>query len=89
MKITFYGWLATYDGANTCKLKLVEYIIGAMHTQYTDDLNLPHYQCDQVCQWLAVGGFLCITVSSTNKTDHHDITEILLKVVLNIIHQST
>ena len=24
-------------------------------------------------------------VSSTNKTDHHDITEILLKVVLNTI----
>jgi hypothetical protein len=27
-------------------------------------------------------------VSSTNKTDHHDITEILLKVVLNIINQT-
>ena len=28
-------------------------------------------------------------VSSTNKTDRHDITEILLKVVLNTIHQPT
>jgi len=37
------------------KLKPVEYIIGAMYTQYTDDLNLPHYQCDKVCQWLVVG----------------------------------
>jgi hypothetical protein len=27
-------------------------------------------------------------VSSTNKTDHHDITEILLKVVLSIIKQT-
>jgi hypothetical protein len=27
-------------------------------------------------------------VSSTNKTDHHDITEILLKVAFNIIHQT-
>ena len=27
-------------------------------------------------------------VSSTNKTDHHDITEILLKVVLNTIKQT-
>jgi hypothetical protein len=27
-----------------------------------------------------VSGFLCTPVSSTNKTDHHDITEILLKV---------
>jgi hypothetical protein len=33
-----------------------------------------------------VGGFLWVSpVSSTNKTDHHDITEILLKVALNTI----
>ena len=31
--------------------------------------------CDKVCQWF----------SSTNKIDRHDITEILLKVALNII----
>jgi len=31
----------------------------------------------------------CITDSSTNKTDRHDITEILLKVALNIINQQT
>ena len=30
------------------------------------------------CQW-----FSCTLVSSTNKTDHHDITKILLKVALN------
>jgi hypothetical protein len=29
--------------------------------------------------------FCCTPVSSTNKTDCHDITEILLKVVLNTI----
>jgi hypothetical protein len=28
----------------------------------------------------------CTLVSSTNKTDHHDITEILLKVALNVIN---
>ena len=44
--------------------------------------------CDKVCQWLAAGwpwfssGTL---VSSTNKTDCHNITEILLKVALNTI----
>jgi hypothetical protein len=27
--------------------------------------------------------------SSTNKTDHHDITEILLKVVLNTVKQTS
>jgi len=32
--------------------------------------------------------FLCSPVSSTNKTDRHDITEILLKVVLNTIKQT-
>jgi hypothetical protein len=32
-----------------------------------------------------VGGYR--RVSSTNKTDHHDITEILLKVALNTINQ--
>ena len=42
---------------------------------------------DKVCQWLATGQwfFRGTRVSSTNKTDHHDITEILLKVVLNTI----
>ena len=36
--------------------------------------------CDKVCQWLAAGqGFSPGTPvsSSTNKTDHHDIPEIL------------
>jgi hypothetical protein len=37
--------------------------------------------CDKVCQGLAAGQ--CIPVSSTNKTDRHDITDILLKVTLN------
>ena len=42
---------------------------------------------DKVCQWLATGLWLSLSppVSSINKTDHHDVTEILLKVVLNTI----
>jgi hypothetical protein len=35
--------------------------------------------CDKVCQWLGRA------FSSTNKTDRHDKTEILLKVALNTI----
>jgi len=35
-------------------------------------------------RWFSVS----IPVSSTNKTDHNDITEILLKVALNIIKQT-
>jgi hypothetical protein len=41
--------------------------------------------CDKVCQWLCLWFFWGTPVSSTNKTDRHYITEILLKVMLNII----
>ena len=43
--------------------------------------------CDKVCQWLAVGRWFSPgpPVCSTNKTNCHDITEILLKVALNTI----
>jgi hypothetical protein len=43
--------------------------------------------CNKVCQWLATGRWFSpdIPVSSTNKTDHHDITEMLFKVALNAI----
>ena len=37
--------------------------------------------CDNVCQWFS----LDTPVSTTNKTNHHDTTEILLKVTLNTI----
>ena len=42
---------------------------------------------DKVCQWLAAGQWFSLgpPVSSINNTDHHNITEILLKVVLNTI----
>jgi len=47
--------------------------------------SIQHYMI--VCQWLATGLWFSpgTPVSSTNKTDRHDITEILLKVALNII----
>ena len=46
--------------------------------------------CDKVCHWLVTGRWFSpgATVSSTNKTDRHDITEILLKVALNTIKQT-
>jgi hypothetical protein len=39
--------------------------------------------CDKVCQWLATGRWFSPgpPVSSTNKTDRHDITEILLNTI--------
>ena len=44
--------------------------------------------CDKVCQGLPTGKcfFPYTLVSSTNKTDRHNITEILLKVELNTIN---
>jgi hypothetical protein len=44
--------------------------------------------CDKVCQWLATVWWFSLgnSVSCTIKTDHHDITEILLKVALNTIN---
>jgi hypothetical protein len=43
--------------------------------------------CDKVCQWLEASRWFYpgTPVSSTNKTDRHYITEILLKVALNTI----
>ena len=46
--------------------------------------------CDKLCQWLPTGRWFSpgAPVSSTNKTDRHDITEILLKVALITIKQA-
>ena len=47
--------------------------------------------CDKVCRWFAAGRWFSLgtPVSSTNKTDRNDITEILLQVVLRIRMTST
>ena len=44
--------------------------------------------CEKICQWLAADCWFSpsTSVSSTNKTDHHNISEILLKVALNTIN---
>ena len=43
--------------------------------------------CDNFCQWLVTARWFSpgTPVSSTNKTDRHNITEILLKVALDTI----
>jgi hypothetical protein len=45
----------------------------------------------KICQWLVTGHWFSAghPVSYTNKTDRHDITEILLKVTLNTIKHLT
>ena len=42
--------------------------------------------CDKVCQWIATGFLWVLRFSFTNKSDRHDITEILVKVALNTIN---
>ena len=47
--------------------------------------------CDKVCQWLVADQWFSLgtqVVSSTNKTDCYDMTEILLKMALNTIEQT-
>jgi hypothetical protein len=48
--------------------------------------NLDTALCDQVCRWLVAGQCISLgtPVSSTNKTDHHNITEILLKSLMHL-----
>jgi hypothetical protein len=55
------------------------------HCQHDEVYSIQHYVI--VCLWLATGRcfYLGTSISSTNKTDRHDITEILLKVALNTI----
>ena len=47
--------------------------------------------CDIICQWLMTGRWFSpgAPISSTNKTDCHYLTEILLKVALNTINHQT
>jgi hypothetical protein len=51
--------------------------------------SIQHY-VKKVCQLLAAGQWFspCTPVSSVNKTDRHEIAEILLKVALNTIKQT-
>jgi hypothetical protein len=58
---------------NPQRLKLIQF--ESLSYQGVLDTTL----CDKVCQWLVTGQLFspCILVSSTNKTDCHDITEIL------------
>jgi hypothetical protein len=57
------------------------YAINAYHHWCCEFKSRSGRLCDEVCHWVSPGP----PVSSTNKTDCHDITEILLKVVLNTI----
>ena len=62
---------------------LTEFLLSWHYRRGVFDTKL----CDEVCQWLATGWWFSTgtPVSSTNTTDRHDITEILVKVALSTI----
>ena len=94
-----YAWLCHFQmGGRRRSDRIVVGSITYLCTHYLSPLTLwvrtPHRRgvlyttlCDAICQLLAAGRWFSpgIPVSSTNKTDRHDLTEILLKVVLNNI----
>ena len=80
-----YGsWIYNYP-CNQC-LSPYTNVVG-LNPAHGEVYVMQHYAIYIVCQWLAAGGWLSpgTRISSTNKTDRHDITKILLKVALNTI----
>jgi hypothetical protein len=76
-----YGYLHfIYASLSICIDPRLELCIGKVSVCKTK----ANIKDDKVCQWLVTGWWFS-PVSSKNKTDRHDITEILLKVALNII----
>jgi hypothetical protein len=77
MVVGFYNYLC-----NQCLSPLMLWVRTLLRRAVLDTTL-----CDQVGQWLAASGWFSpgTPVSSTNKTDRLDITEILLKVELNTI----
>jgi hypothetical protein len=62
----------------------------SLNPAYGEVFSIQHYVIKFVCDLLAAGRLFSrrTPVSSTNKTDRRDKTEILLKVVLNTINQT-
>jgi hypothetical protein len=73
------GFTTTYI-CNQCLLPLTLWVWTLLRWGLLDTTL-----CDRACQWLVTGRWFSpgTPFSSTNKTDCHDITEILLKVALN------
>jgi hypothetical protein len=57
-----------------------------VHPAHDETYSIQHYVIKFISDLRQVGGFSMGTpVTTTNKTDLHDITEILMKVALNTI----
>ena len=93
-----YDCMSFSNGCRRGRDRMVVGFITYLCTQYLSPLTLwvrtplrrgvlDTTLCDKVCQLLAAGHWFSpgTPVSSTNKTDRYDLTEILLKVALNNI----
>jgi hypothetical protein len=80
-RLNFLGAIKLRRAYNSCRLFCTG--VPVNNTLGVLDTTL----CDKVCQWLATSLWFSpgTPVSPTNKTDRHDITEILLKV--NVVIQ--
>jgi hypothetical protein len=80
---SFIGYIRIYNAV----IKLQIYFTLHMFIDRNIAAFITGSLCDKVYQWLVAGRWFSpgTPVSSTNKTDRRDITEILLKVVLNNI----
>jgi hypothetical protein len=58
--------------------------VESLHKVFFSQILVASISNNERSQWFSLGTL----VSSINKTDHHDITEILLKVALNTINQT-
>ena len=68
---------------NTVSMVIGTDCIGSCKSKRCTTLCDKLCQCLAACRWFSPG----TPVSFTNKTDHHDIAEILLKVALKTINQ--
>jgi hypothetical protein len=59
-----------------------------LHNKLNSHVNTYYTLCEIICQWFAKGRWFSpgTPLSSTNKSDSHDIAEILLKAALKTIH---
>jgi hypothetical protein len=101
MNLVWYT-LLVHQGRRGRDLMVVEFTItcaiSAYHHWSCKRVRIPLMRgvldttlCDEICQWLVTGRWFSPStpVSSTNKTDRHDIAEILLKEALNTIQKPT
>jgi hypothetical protein len=82
----FFNWKYTIVGFTTTYAIAVYHHLSCEFKSWWGVLDTT--LCDKVCQWLTTDRWFSpgTPVSSTNKTECHDITEILLKVALSTIN---